>query len=263
MAEITENIRVELLVGSQSSYFDLFRTAANRRRVLIGMIVGFIFTWCGVAVISYYITLVLDTAGITSTKSQDLINGLLQVFNFIVAVTGALLVDRAGRRPLFLFSAIGMLVSFICMTALSAEFTKTKSVSIGHSVIAFVFIFQMFYDIALVPMAYAYVLELFPYTLRGRGLTVSLTTTYLGLTVGQVVNPIALTSIGWKYYNVFTVLLLIYCVLVYFLFPETRRKSLEEIAEVFGDEKIHMDVKVVADGEGNEKHLETHIEAVM
>jgi MFS family permease len=238
IAEITENIRQEREIISRSSYADLLQTPLLRRRTLIGIIVGFYGTWSGVAVISYYLTLVLDNVGITSAKSQTLINALLQVFNWIVAIISALLVDRVGRRAMFLISSIGMLVSFICMTVISSRFTTTQNQSLGRSVIAFIFIYQLFYNIAFNPLLQAYPLEIFPYALRGRGLTISLCTTYIGLTVGQAVNPIALEAIGWKYYNVFVGLLVMLVVFVFFLFPETKGKTLEEITPVSGGFEI-------------------------
>lgn len=69
---------------------------------------------------SYYLTLVLDTVGITDPFLQTLINGLLQIFNFIVALSAAFLVDRLGRRTLFNFSGVVMLMSYIVWTACSA-----------------------------------------------------------------------------------------------------------------------------------------------
>jgi H+/Cl- antiporter ClcA len=53
------------------------------------------------------------------------------------------------------------------------------------------------------------------------------------LILGQFCNPIALKAIGWKYYILFCVILALFVFLVYFLFPETKGHTLEEIAEVF------------------------------
>ncbi|OQV10573.1 hypothetical protein CLAIMM_14550 [Cladophialophora immunda] len=256
LAEIAANINAEATAHSKSSYLDLIRTAAMRKRTFIGMVVGFYGTWSGVAVISYYLTLVLDTVGITSAKSQTLVNGLLQVFNYLVAVTAAVLVDRVGRRRLFLTSACGMLLAFICMTVLSSVFSRSRDHQIGNSVVAFIFIYMMFYNVAFTPLLQAYPLELFPYLLRGRGLTVSLTTTFIGLVIGQSVNPTAMEHVGWKYYILFDLLLAILVALVYFLFPETRRKSLEEIAEVFGDQVIERGTDILKNDENIREHIE-------
>lgn len=50
------------------------------------------------------------------------------------------------------------------------------------------------------------------------------------------VNSIALEAIGWKYYLVFVVILAIMLVTVYFLYPETRGYTLEQMAVIFDGE---------------------------
>jgi MFS family permease len=149
---------------SETSYLDLVRTAPNRRRTLIAAIVGFFAQWNGAGVASYYLTLVLNTVGITSSADQTLIKGLLQVFNWLAAVfAGALMVDRLGRRTLFLASVAGMFVSYIAWTALASVFVSTLNHQAGHAVVAiFIFIYYFFYDIAWSPLLLAYPVEIFP-----------------------------------------------------------------------------------------------------
>lgn len=50
------------------------------------------------------------------------------------------------------------------------------------------------------------------------------------------VNPIALEAIGWKYYIVYVVILVVYCLVVFLAYPETRGKSLEQMSLVFDKE---------------------------
>ena len=82
----------------------------------------------GNGLVSYYINLVLDGVGITKTETKAVINGCLQVsrhandcfgiltcrlfeiFNLMMAIGSAMLVDFAGRRRLFITSNSGMLV---------------------------------------------------------------------------------------------------------------------------------------------------------
>ncbi|WYZ40914.1 hypothetical protein EsH8_IV_001255 [Colletotrichum jinshuiense] len=256
LKEIEENVRLETEAMRESSYLDLVRTAPNRRRTLIAVIIGLGAQWqltylarSGSGVISYYLTLVLNTVGITETKDQALINGLLQVFNWIAAVfAGAMMVDRIGRRKLFLISTSGMLGCYIIWTILTSVFTRTQDSRAGYGVVAFIFIYYFFYDIAWSPLLLSYPVEIFQYTLRGRGLTISLGSTFVGLIIGQFVNPIGMANLGWKYYIVFCCILALLLFLIWLLCPETKGRTLEQIAEVF-DGKNHAFGGAVSGGE--------------
>ncbi|RDW92962.1 uncharacterized protein DSM5745_00284 [Aspergillus mulundensis] len=232
MAEIVRTIELENR-AAETGWTALVQTPGNRKRTFIAVCVGAFAQWNGVAVVSYYLTLVLDTVGIKDTDTQTLINGLLQIFNFIAALSAALFVDRLGRRTLFLWSAVGMLISFVIWTACSAVFDSTQASALGRTVIAFVFIFYFHYDIAYTPLLMGYPTEIFPYSTRSKGLTVELLSVYGSLIILAFVNPIALGNIGWRYYIFFCAFDVLVLVVTYFVFPETKGYSLEEIAGVF------------------------------
>lgn len=56
------------------------------------------------------------------------------------------------------------------------------------------------------------------------------------------VSPIAFSEVGYKYYSLFICTNLVGAVVVFLIFPETKGKSLEEIAQIFGDEVIVADL---------------------
>lgn len=184
-------------------------------------------------VVSYYLVLVLQSAGIEDVSQQTLINGCIQIWNLILAVAGAVSVDRLGRRKLFLASCAGMLVSYICITGLSGSFAKTGTKSVGLAVIPFLFLYYGAYDIAFTPLLFAYPTEIWPYNLRSKGLATTLLSTQLAVGFNIFVNPIALAAISFWYYLVFVVLLIIITITVYFAYPETKGHSLEDMAVVF------------------------------
>lgn len=55
------------------------------------------------------------------------INGGMQIWNFIVAALGAYLVDRLGRRTLWLASFIGMVLANIPLIITSASESLSKA----------------------------------------------------------------------------------------------------------------------------------------
>lgn len=183
--------------------------------------------------VSYYLTLLLDTVGMKESFDQTLINGLLQIFNFGAAFSAAILVDRLGRRTLFIWSGIGMLVSYIVWAACSAVNSNTGSKPAGIVVVVCLFTSFFHYDIAYTPLLMSYPTEIFPYSLRSKGVAVELFAIYGSLVIAVFVNPIGLENIGWRYYIVFCVFLVVFLAVTYFLFPETKGYSLEEIAVLF------------------------------
>ncbi|KAM5345647.1 hypothetical protein ACJ41O_011508 [Fusarium nematophilum] len=255
MQEIEQVLAQEAEVLSAVSWVELVRTPPNRKRTLIAVITGFSAQWNGVGVVSYYLVLVLNTIGITKVKDQTLINGLLQIFNWLASTfLGALMVDRVGRRTLFLLSTAGMLVAYVVWTGLTSSFVSTHNEATGRAVVAFIFIYYLFYDIAWTPLLQAYPVEIYPYTLRGRGLSITYISSFTGLIIGNQVNPIAMKAIAWKYYIVFCCILAVLFTVIWFLFPETKGHTLEEIREVFeGKQTSHDKLTKVESGLEEEK----------
>ncbi|KAF4184472.1 hypothetical protein CNMCM8694_000939 [Aspergillus lentulus] len=231
--EIRATIRAEQDAHKGASYVEMFRTPGNRHRLIISLSLGFFAQWVGNGVISYYLTLILNTVGVTSARDQTLILACMQMWNLLFAIVGSVLVDRFGRRPLFLTSAVIMLASYILVTALSASFTVTRHAATGVAVIPFLFIFFAGYGVALTPLLTAYPCEIWPFRLRSRGLAVTWMSTICAAFFNIFVNPIALEAIAWKYYLVFIAVLLLFGVTAYFVYPETKGYTLEQVAIIF------------------------------
>ncbi|KAI4600115.1 hypothetical protein KJ359_001217 [Pestalotiopsis sp. 9143b] len=255
LSEMVESIQMEK-ASALTTWRSLFATPGNRKRVLVAVCVGLFAQWNGVAVVSYYLSKVLSSVGITSTFDQTLINGMLQIFNFAAALTGAFLVDRLGRRVLFLWSTAGMLVTYIIWTACSAVNAETGSSAAGIVVVVCLFVYFFHYDIAYTPLLLAYPTEIFPYSLRAKGLALEFYFNSGGLILALFVNPIGMESIGWHYYIVFCGLLFLMLVVVWATFPETKGHSLEEIAVIFdgpqAETSLAMDKRVAAEAEAVE-----------
>ena len=110
------------------------------------MAIAWFSQWSGNGLVSYYLNIVLNGIGITSTIDQLLVNGILQIWNSFWTIFASFMVDRAGRRTLFLTSAAGMFFAFLFQTVCSAQFALHGSQSAAHAVIAFIFLFYGFYE---------------------------------------------------------------------------------------------------------------------
>ncbi|PSK42084.1 High-affinity glucose transporter [Elsinoe australis] len=239
MNEISSAIENEKLI-KQNSYLDFFMTSGNRWRLFIIISLGLMVQWTGSGLVSYYFVLVLESVGITDGDTQNIINGALQIFNLFSAILGAVSVDRVGRRVLLLTSLSGMFVAFVIWTTISAlqEQSDFTNGSLGNAVVVMIFVFYFFYNIAFNPLPFAYVLEVMPFSLRAKGVSIFQASTLGGILFNSFVNPIALEDVAWRYYFCYLVLLVVWFAVVYFAYPETKSLSLEEVGEIFDGRDI-------------------------
>ncbi|KAI7767070.1 hypothetical protein LZL87_012356 [Fusarium oxysporum] len=230
-----EEIRTALqleLAGSRP-WKELVQTKASRHRTFLVICCAFFPQWSGNGPVSYYIAPVLRSIRINTQEDTTLNNGILQIWNMIVVMTGANLVNRVGRRPLFVVATSCMLAGMVAWTIIGSVFARTKSEATGAGILTCVIFCASSYNICWNPPAVAYPVEIPPFNIRAKGIT-SLMRSIKGASFfNQFVNPIGLKNLGWKYYIVYCVWLCIVLITVFFMFPETKNRSLEEISEVF------------------------------
>ena len=243
MEEISVALRLEAEYNRTTSYLSFFQTKGNRRRFFIILAVGFFSQWSGNGLISYYLTLILNSIGYTSENTQTLINALLTVWGMIWSLFFSSIINRFGRRTMFLASTIGCMVVYIVWTALEATYEKqtdldgTGGDGYAKGVLAMIFLYNFTFSLGWTPLQVTYVIEILPFNLRARGLVLYNFFVALALIFNQYVNPIGVTNSGWKYYIMYDVWLAFEVVVVYFLFVETGSLSLEETAAVLdGDD---------------------------
>lgn len=155
----------------KGSWSELWSTPGNRHRLIILVFFGLFSQWSGNGLVSYYLTGVLKTVGVTDSKTQLEINGYLTIVQLVSGVAVCFFVDKAGRRPLFLTSCVGMLISFIVETIGSAQYAQTGSKAAGNSVIVFIFIFYIFYNLGFCGLLVSYSAEILPYRIRAKAST--------------------------------------------------------------------------------------------
>ncbi|KAM0372968.1 hypothetical protein HYE67_006664 [Fusarium culmorum] len=230
--EIRAAIEQEKLSGN-TTWKSMVSTKGNRYRMFLVVCMGLMSQWSGNGLISYYLSRVMDTVGITDKKTQALVNGLINIWNWGLALTSAMFVDRIGRRPLFRISTIGMLLVFTGWTIASARFAEAEAKSAGVAVMALIFVYEIFYCMAFSPLPVAYSVEILPYSIRAKGMGVYVLATKCAVFVNQYVNPVGLENIGWRYYIVYVAVLVVESFIAYGWFLETKGKALEEIAVIF------------------------------
>jgi hypothetical protein len=246
--QIRETIRMEL-ESTKTPWKQLFANNVNRRRVFIAACVGMFSQWSGNGLVSYYLSKVLATIGITEKRTQNEINLGLSCWNLITGVTGALLAHIMPRRRQYLTSYTGMTIMFACWTAASAVYAKDHTNNhAAIAVVALIFIYYAFYNL-MMPLTYIFICEVFPFIHRSKGVAITQLFSRGSSSFNQFVNPIGLGAIEWRYYIVYVAWLAVETTVIFFVYPETKGPSLEEVAMVM-DDKAKVEVLEVGAMEG-------------
>lgn len=243
MAEIVAAIQLDSQNKNEVSYLDFLKTRGNRHRLFIMCFIPIMTQLSGNSVLAYFLHLVLDSIGITSTHQQLVLNDGITIFNFFFAVVIIPFMDKFGRRKIYIYGTSAMLVTYVIWTILSALNQKAdfNNASLGQSVLAFIFLYYACYSMTNTAIQSTYMTEVLPYHLRAKGYVINQVVLTGALLFNGFVTPIAMDAFGatsWRYYIVWCCVIALELVVVYFAFPETKNLTLEEVAAVFGDSPL-------------------------
>jgi hypothetical protein len=234
MAQIRSTIKLEM-ENSSNSWKDLFATAGMRRRTLIAGFLGLFTQMSGNTLLSYYQNLLFEMMGYTATYPKTRINIANQCWSFLNATIIALIVSRFPRRKMFMLSAGSMVMMFmgmtICFERLShADANGYVNKSAQYAALFFYFAYSPTYNIGNNSLTYTYLVELFPYQTRSMGIGFEQIWGKLGGFFSINVNPKAMAGIGWKYFAIYCGWISFEFIFIYFMYPETHGRTLEELA---------------------------------
>jgi len=110
-------------------------------------------------------------------------------------------------------------------------------VAAGWVACVFVWIFAMGFGYSWGPCAWILVAEIWPLSVRGKGLSIAASSNWMNnFIVGQV-TPTMLDHLGFGTFVFFGIFSFLGGLFVMFFVPETKGLTLEEMDEVFGDAK--------------------------
>ncbi|KAI0400913.1 guanine deaminase [Xylaria palmicola] len=254
-AQLQATIGIEL-EHSKKSMKDLIRTSGNRRRLLISTMLGLFTQWSGNTLISYYLGDILEAIGQTDSVFKQKINVAIAAWSLVNGTIISLLVKRFRRRVMYLTCTCALILVYIGWTismkyAIDGKNSGTLNSAAGGAVLFFIFAYSPCYNIGYNALTYTYMVEIWPYAERSRGIAYFQLWGRLASFFTTFVNPIGLQNSGWRYLISYVVFLAYEICFVYFFFPETFGRTLEELAFLFedkalADEAVHAVEKAVA-----------------
>ena len=222
-----EMIEIEksIMDTSKSSRFRDLLLPGKRRILIVAFFLAFFVQVSGINTVVEYAPKILLAAGI-DIKNALLQTSLIGIINFIFTLVAIVLIDKAGRRKLYLFGSMGMTVALL-MLALSFHFQFTGIISL-----IFIMLFCAFFASCIGPVFWTLVSEIFPNRIRGKGVSFASFTQWIFNFLVVLLFPHFLSMIGGEGTFMFLAMMsFLQWLFTYFYVPETKGRSLEEIEE--------------------------------
>lgn len=134
--------------------------------------------------------------------------------------------------------AIALLIDLAILMPLSKLYTGSTNVIGKATAVSFTFLHSFVYSIFMFGTVWVYLSEIFPTKYRAQGTAIC---TFWGQVMGTILQQFGLQiydDIGYLFYIDFIVCTAIAGLVYFFLLPETKGRTLEDISAFFGDEVV-------------------------
>ncbi|CAI4211669.1 unnamed protein product [Parascedosporium putredinis] len=231
IAAIVESISASGHKGGITPMSALFTNGKTQhfRRMMLGLSSQMMQQLSGCNAVIYYFPILFQTSIGVSHNMALLLGGVNMIVYSIFATTSWFVVERVGRRKLFLIGTVGQCLSMVL--AFAALIPGTESAAKGAAVGLFTYI--AFFGATWLPLPWLYPAEINPLKTRAKANAVSTVSNWLWNFFIVMITPVLIDKISWGTYLFFAVLNAIFFPIIYFLYPETSQRTLEEIDHIF------------------------------
>ena len=225
-AELLNEIQ-DSLNEEKGSILVLF-TSGLQMAIVVGMFLAFFSQITGINAIIYYAPEIFKNIGFgaDSAMFQTVIIGSVNTIFTFVAIA---FIDKYGRKTLLLWGISGMI---ICLGGVGLMFHF--ELSSGPWLLLFILGFIASFAMSLGPIPWVLISEIFPTKFRGVAMSISILMLWIGVVLITQLTPILLESVGGAFtFWIFMFNAIVLIIFTYIMIPETKGKTLEEIAKMW------------------------------
>ncbi|KAH8435117.1 putative MFS monosaccharide transporter [Aspergillus melleus] len=224
-------------------YASLITDKSLFKRTSVACLVMVFQQWNGINAINYYAPQIFKELQLGGNTTSLLATGVAGIFEFVFTIPAVLWVDNIGRKKILIAGGIGMAVCHFIVAGIigsyQGDFDNHKAA--GWVAVVFVWIFIINFAYSWGPVAWIVTSEVFPLSMRAKGVSIGGSSNWLNnFAVGLSTSPfIDASSYGtFIFFGCVTTIGVLY---VWFLVPETKGRTLEEMDELFGSGAMAME----------------------
>ncbi|ETN02016.1 hypothetical protein F442_17922 [Phytophthora nicotianae P10297] len=210
--------------GDVQGVGEVLRDKSIRLPLLVAVVLQCAQQLSGINAVMFYASSFFQNAGLENPLVGIT---LVYIVNVLATVVALMLMDSAGRRPLLLWSTMGMLVSSGILTVGLLDLLPFGSLFSVGGVMSFVW----FFEIGLGPIPWLIAAEMFPAKSRTTATSIATMVNWLGLFIIGIFFPTMQGALGDYIFVPFAFLLGLALVFSFKYVPETKGKTVDEIQD--------------------------------
>ncbi|KAK1595542.1 general substrate transporter [Colletotrichum navitas] len=217
------------------SWTDCFRKGCFKR-TQVGIFLMFFQQFVGINALIYYSPTLFETMGLDHNM-QLIMSGVLNCVQLVGVIPSLWTMDRFGRRWILLVGSLGMTISHTVIAILVGLYSNDwpSHTTQGWVSVAFLLLYMLVFGATWGPVPWAMPSEVFPSSLRAKGVSISTCSNWINNFVIGLITPPMVQGTGFGAYVFFAAFCLLSGIWTWFCVPETNGKTLEQMDEVFGD----------------------------
>ncbi len=218
-----EIVEIRDALSMETASFGQLLARRMRLPLLIGIGLAVLQQITGINIVLYYAPKIFASTGL---KITDAIGHtvLVGAVNLVFTVIAIWVVDRVGRKPLLLIASAGMGLSLLL---LGEAFRRERFQ--GPWVLILVLAYVASFAIAMGPVVWVVIAEIFPTGIRGRAMAVATVCLWFACFMVTQTFPRLLKHLGGGTFFIYAAMCAVCFIFVAAWVPETKGKSLEEI----------------------------------
>jgi len=206
-------------------------TPAVRPALIIGVGLAIFQQVTGINTVIYYAPVIVQSAGISTASGAILATAGIGLVNVIMTIVAMWLIDHIGRRPLLLTGIAGMILS---LAVLGYVFRMPSGGALAWLAVITLMVYVASFAISLGPIFWLLIAEIYPLKVRGiaEGTAAGMNWSFNFLVSLTFLTLIQVLGPSWTFW-MYAVLAIASWVFSYYLVPETKGRTLEEIEHSF------------------------------
>lgn len=205
----------------------------------------------GINLITYYAGYIFENIIHMSPLNSRILAACNGTEYFLASLIGFYTIERLGRRFLLFWGAIGQAITMAVLTVATWSANKgSGGTNAGIAATVFLFVFNSIFGVSYLGGTWLLPPELLSLKIRAPGAALSTAANWAFNFMVVMITPVAFQNLDCYTYTIFAAINLCMAPVIFFLYPETKGRSLEEMDIIFNQTPVNkpwMVVKIAND----------------